>query len=215
MQTMSDTDIADRLKTARIRAGYKTAQEAAAALGVSYSTYAGHENGSRGLGRAGPRYAKRFKVSLDWLLRGEGSGPAPSSESANVVPGPDIQRVNVPVISWVQAGAFAEVPDISMTDEWVTATQNVGPRSFALRVKGDSMEPDFPDGMIVVFDPDLDPVPGDFVVAQNGDNEATFKRLVKDGSDWFLQPSNQRYPIKPLGDSRIIAVAREAVKKLR
>lgn len=212
---MNETDIANRLKTARIRAGYKTAREAAVALGIRYSTYAGHENGGRGLSRAAPRYAKKFKVSLDWLLRGDGTGPAPLEDDANVAPGPDIQRINVPVISWVQAGAFAEVPDISTTDEWVTATQSVGQRSFALRIKGDSMEPDFPEGMVVVFDPDLDPVPGDFVVAQNGDNEATFKRLVKDGSDWFLQPCNPRYPIKPLGSSRIIAVAREAVKKLR
>lgn len=67
----------------------------------------------------------------------------------------------------------------------------------------------------MIFDPDLDPMPGDFVVARNGDNEATFKKLVKDGVDWYLKPRNPSYPIKLLGDSHIIAVAREAVRKLR
>jgi SOS-response transcriptional repressor LexA len=39
------------------------------------------------------------------------------------------------------------------------------------------MEPDFKEGDIIV-DPELEPVPGEFVVAKNGDNEATFKNTV-------------------------------------
>lgn len=65
-----------RLKAAREAAGYKTAAIAAEALGVSYSTYASHENGSRGVSRpALTQYAKRFKVTTDWLLSGKGDGP--------------------------------------------------------------------------------------------------------------------------------------------
>jgi hypothetical protein len=44
-----------------------------------------------------------------------------------------------------------------------------------LRVQGDSMTPDFPHGCIIVVEPELDPLPGDYVIAKNGDDEATFK----------------------------------------
>ena len=56
--------------------------------------------------------------------------------------------------------------------------------------------------------------PGNFVVVRNGDNEATFKQLVKDGGDLYLKPLNERYPIKPLGNSQIVGVVREAIRRL-
>src|ERR1700760_1193989 len=61
-----------RLRFAREQAGFARASDAARAMGVEEPTYLGHENGSRGLSRAGPRYAKFFRVSLDWLLAGRG-----------------------------------------------------------------------------------------------------------------------------------------------
>jgi len=39
---------ADRLRSARLKAGFETAKEAAEAMGVPASTYIGHENGNRG-----------------------------------------------------------------------------------------------------------------------------------------------------------------------
>lgn len=68
------SDLSERLKRARVEAGYETAQKAAEALGVSYPTYAGHENGSSGFRAAtGEHYARRFKVSFEWLMSGRGS----------------------------------------------------------------------------------------------------------------------------------------------
>lgn len=69
---------ADRLKRARIDAGFETAEAAALALGVNKFTYTQHENGIRGLpkGKA-PIYARRFKVSAEWLLFGKGWDKAP------------------------------------------------------------------------------------------------------------------------------------------
>src|SRR5262250_2198430 len=61
-----------RLRFAREQAGYASASDAARAMGVEEPTYLGHENGSRGLSRAGARYARFFRVSLDWLIGGRG-----------------------------------------------------------------------------------------------------------------------------------------------
>lgn len=63
----------ERLKAARVAAGYKTAVDAAAALGVKGPTYSGHENGSRDFSNEDAAlYARRFRVSLAWLAMGKG-----------------------------------------------------------------------------------------------------------------------------------------------
>jgi SOS-response transcriptional repressor LexA len=121
----------------------------------------------------------------------------------------------VPVISWVQAGEFSEAVESWDTEEWVETLAPVLRHTFALRVKGDSMEPEFPSGVVIVVEPDLEPNPGDFVVVRNGGGEATFKQLVRDGEDWYLKPINPRYPIKPLGHSHVVGVVREMIKRFR
>jgi transcriptional regulator with XRE-family HTH domain len=63
--------IARRLVQAREAAGYKTATDAADAMGVQYGTYAGHENANRSISRAMlARYAKFYGVKADFLLYG-------------------------------------------------------------------------------------------------------------------------------------------------
>lgn len=75
------SDPAERLRTARLRAGYETGKDAAIALGVKVSTYLGHENGSRGITtKKAEHYARRFKVPEQWLLYGV--GPEPGAENA-------------------------------------------------------------------------------------------------------------------------------------
>jgi SOS-response transcriptional repressor LexA len=135
---------------------------------------------------------------------------------SNTSLGPPITG-RVPVISWVQAGAFTEAVESWDTDEWAETSAPVQRQTFALRVRGDSMEPLFNEGVIIVVEPDLDHNPGDYVIVRNGDeaSEATFKQLVRDGGDLYLKPLNGRYPIKPLGTSQIIGVVREMILKFR
>jgi transcriptional regulator with XRE-family HTH domain len=64
----------ERLKKARELAGFRSAAEAAEALGVAYPTYAGHENGSSGgfRARSAELYARRLGVRFEWLMSGKG-----------------------------------------------------------------------------------------------------------------------------------------------
>jgi phage repressor protein C with HTH and peptisase S24 domain len=65
----------DRLKEARIEAGYSSAAEAATALDVATSTYTSHENGTRGFGvDDAVKYGKKYKVNPVWLLFGDEGG---------------------------------------------------------------------------------------------------------------------------------------------
>jgi SOS-response transcriptional repressor LexA len=139
-------------------------------------------------------------------------------DEQNTVPGPAL-RGQVPLISDVQAGMYKEYVDNFYPGdggaELIPTSVPVKRHTFALRVSGDSMEPDFHAGMILVVEPDMEPMPGDFVIARNGEDETTFKQLVKDGGDWYLKPLNPRYPIKPLGRSMIIGVVRAVEKRFR
>lgn len=135
----------------------------------------------------------------------------------NISEGPPL-RGRVPLISWVQAGHAAEAIDLLATGEgedWIETTVQVRTHTYALRVEGDSMAPEFPPGSLIVVEPDMAPEAGDFVIAKNGDNEVTFKQLIKDGADWYLKPLNDRYPIKPLGSSSVIGVVRESIRRFR
>lgn len=138
------------------------------------------------------------------------------SPYSNVTPAPNI-RGFVPLISWVQAGEYCEAIDHADPDDDVELVPITVPKlrhTFALAVVGDSMSPEFPEGMRLVVEPDLQYQAGDYVIAKNG-GEATFKQLVKDSGEWYLKPLNPQYPTKALGEANIIGVVREAVRKFR
>lgn len=81
------TPLSERLVRARKHAGFASAADAARALSVPEPTYLGHENGSRGFKAKAERYARRFGVSLEWLLtgRGEMAGPAVSEDERELL----------------------------------------------------------------------------------------------------------------------------------
>ena len=165
------------------------------------------------------KIASDHGASFDELYFGTNAS-APGSEGAGIdanVSAAAPPRGRIPVISEVQAGHFTEVVDNyhpGDADEWLEVSCPVNRHTFALIVTGDSMEPEFPSGVRVVVEPDLQWENGDYVVAGNGEG-ATLKQIVRDGNDWYLKPLNPRYPIKPLGKGRVIGVVHEAHRKYR
>lgn len=68
-----NTDQHERLRRARIDAGFKSAAAAADAFGWKISTYRHHENSTRGFGQDHAKaYGRAFNVSPAWLLGIEG-----------------------------------------------------------------------------------------------------------------------------------------------
>lgn len=129
----------------------------------------------------------------------------------------------LPIISWVSAGNFSEIADpypVGESDDWVAVMgKALSKNAFALRVVGNSMtrdkDPSFNEGDIIICDPNIAPNPGDFVIAKDVNlQEATFKQLSKDGSQWFLEPLNPKYPLIPIDkpELRVIAKVVQRVK---
>lgn len=142
-------DMASRLMQAREEAGFASAADAARALGVPYPTYAGHENGSSGFrAKTAEIYARKYRVSLNWLLTGKGG-----KRAEEVVP-LDRDITGLPIISSIQAGHWLETTFIDAEGEpdmLPVANDPRFPRArqYALRVIGDSMDLDYPSGSYV------------------------------------------------------------------
>ena len=156
------------------------------------------------------RVAELLGVSVAELMSG----------GSNVSPGFDV-RAEVPLISEVQAGNYTVIDNFQPRNglDMVPVTVAIKRHPFALRVQGDSMVGDsidsFPEGSLLIVEPEMEALPGDYVIALNSDNQTTFKQLIRDGGELFLKPLNVRYPIRPLGNAEIIGVVREFTKKFR
>lgn len=116
--------------------------------------------------------------------------------SSNVESAPDLIG-SVPLISWVQAGNWENVIDNLAPGEGerIQTTYKAKKHTYALRVRGDSMEPKFPSGCIIIVEPEQCPTSGQYVIVRQNGDEATFKQYIEDGSSKYLKPLNDRYPI--------------------
>lgn len=138
--------------------------------------------------------ARELQVPPEFILYGE--------SSVSNVEYAKIDTRMVPILSYVQAGAWTAECTIRSLDgdiQFLQTNLDLSASAFTLIIKGRSMEPEFLEGDAVVIDPDVYPLPGDFVVAENGENEALFKKFrprgVIDGNEVFdLVSLNPDYP---------------------
>lgn len=68
---------------------------------------------------------------------------------------------------------------------------------FALMVLGDSMEPEFSEGDIIIIDPEGVARDGSYVLAWHNE-EHIFRQLVVDGDKWLIKALNDDYPVQQL-----------------
>ncbi len=120
----------------------------------------------------------------------------------------------VPIINKVSAGYPVDFNDldypVGIADDYVRCPDLHDPNAFAVRVVGDSMEPRFHEGDIVIFSPAVEVENGDdcFVRFTNP-HETTFKRVFFEKEDKVrLQPRNERYSPTVVEGDRIDGIYR-------
>lgn len=98
------------------------------------------------------------------------------------------------VYGLIPAGTPIEcIEDILDTEEIDSDMLKGGKQYFGLRIKGDSMNPDYLDGDTLILEKTEDCESGqDCVVMVNG-NDGTFKRIFKNENGIILQPLNPIY----------------------
>ena len=178
--------------------------------------------GIRSIGDAGARH---IELSLD-LPQGWFNGK--DKLVSNFEAAPDVQPA-IPIISWVAAGSFTGMveqilPSFEDRDSWVYTTRKHSPSSFGLTVRGESMfnpggKVSFQEGEIILVDPEMNALNGDFVIARLDDeSEATFKKLVIEGDTKYLVALNPDWPeriIKFNGNASIVGVVYEKVVRFK
>ena len=124
----------------------------------------------------------------------------------------------VPVINKVSAGYPTDFDDlgypVGFSDDYVRCPDMHDPNTFAVRVVGDSMEPRFTEGDIVVFSPAAQVTNGDdCFVRFSQPHETTFKRVFFETDDTVrLQPRNESYPPMIVDGNRINGLYRAVIK---
>lgn len=181
----------------RIRALREQSQlsqkEFAAKMNIANNTLSMYENDLRVPNDTiKSKIADYFGVTIDYLL-----GRAPIETGGDIV--------QIPVLGSIPAGIPLEaIEDIVDWEEIPKAMCSGGKEFFALKVKGDSMWPDFLEGDIVILRKTPSCETGDVcAVLVNGD-EATLKtvKLAEDGS-LTITPKNPSYPPKTFTPEQI------------
>lgn len=193
-----------RRKLESLRRGKKwTQEELAERVGVSVSTINSWIKGTRTpeMGNL-QKIASVFGMSLDEFLKEN------LERNSNVEAlSSSTKLMYVPLISWTRATFWPKYVGSGESlaadpfraeggEERIITNISVGKEAFALQVKGDLMEPEFPEGCTIIVDPGRKAIHGSYVVVHiEDDKEATFKQLILDGFRKYLKPANDRYPI--------------------
>ena len=125
------------------------------------------------------RLAAIFETTVDYILGGQ----RPTTK----------QGVKIPVYRAVAAGIPIEAIEDIVDYEEITPELAATGEFFGLRIQGQSMEPRICDGDVVIVRKQEDADTGDVaIVIINGD-DATCKKIKKDGSGLWLLPNNPAY----------------------
>ena len=178
------------LKKLRIERGYNQ-QKLAELLNVSRSTIAMWETK-----KAEPnsdiliKLSNIFHVSVDYLLGNEPTNAEPFSYETT-------GTLKIPVYGYIPAGVPMEAIEDILDYEEAPEDWSIGGREFfGLKIKGDSMEPEYRNGDVIIFLKQNDCENNeDCAVAVNGD-DWTFKRVEKTAKGILIKPLNPNYETK-------------------
>lgn len=108
---------------------------------------------------------------------------------------PAPKGVRIPVVGYVRAGSPLEAIENDMGYEEIPVQLAATGEFFALYIRGNSMEPRFYEGDIVIVrkQPDVDS--GDIAVVLVNSMDATVKKLIKNGTGISLVPFNPDYSV--------------------
>ena len=132
--------------------------------------------------------ADTLDTTTDNLLGRESSNVEPVNINKNLV--------KIPIYGKIPAGVPMEMVDESYVDDYIEmdSKQLRGSSTyFGLKVKGNSMFPEFRNGDIVIFRQQSHCENGDFCAVSINHTECTFKKVLKKESGITLMPLNPNY----------------------
>lgn len=190
-----------------------TQKQLGRAVGVSHVTISQWESGlTSPKGRYLGHLAKALNIGMEELSNADLGAPG----GTGFMPG------QLPMLSWAALSEGAQLDALlEQASTYSLINSDSGPRTFALKMQGDSMVSfnggkSIPDGAILVANADTKAEHGQVVVALIDDGQAlTIKQLVIDGGHTYLKPFNQSYPTREVeGKLTILAVVQKVIQTL-
>lgn len=153
-------------------------------LGIAPNTYSQYESGKREPDRKTLiKIADYFNTSTDYIL----------GRDVSTRPLDDKNGVWIPVLGQVQAGLPTTAVENIIDYEQISRDMSDAGEFFALRVKGDSMEPKFTEGDVVIVRKQSTASDGDIVIALVNGDDATIKKIKIRPEGIILTPLNSQY----------------------
>jgi len=151
------------------------------------------------------KFATYFRMDVDFLRTGVSLPPSSLvTLSEDDHHSSTIEMRKVPLLSWSQIARIVSNKALfraAFAGVMLEATDVPGKRTFALKVKDNSMQPLFHEGEIIFVNPDLKPKAGHYVVvgSQKGRSGAAMIRQIKQlGRQYIIHPLNRKFDDLPL-----------------
>lgn len=140
--------------------------------------------------------SKLFHVSVDYMLE-ETDDPRTSAQLlGNTEQSTSPKKgVKIPVLGRVQAGVPVDAIEEILDYEEITQEMASQGEHFGLRVNGDSMEPKFSNGDVVIVRKQPDADTGDIAIVLVNGSDATIKKIKKRPDGIMLVPTNPMYEV--------------------
>lgn len=206
--TTLNMSVGERIRTARTKLGLSQV-ELAKRVGVSRGAIYQWESNNTQQIRAEkiPRLASVLGISVSALSPFGGGTVAPIEKN---------QKSYVVLIQWDELATLPALGGGKMKmsalqkAKYIEVDLEISPECVALRIDDNSMEPGFRKRDIVIIDPNLAPVDGDYVLVRLGKTEEhIFRRyvprradaydLVAENADYPTVTVNQKFPAKIMG----------------
>jgi len=183
------TRIGQRLREARLARGFASAAEAARRYHWNITSYQQAENGTRPPSRTRiAEYAKKLKVSVNWLLTGTGMRD-------------DAEFSTVPVVGWVGADSVVTFLGGSQRlQQEVPAPPKATSRTVALEMRGDNVRRRAQEGWLIYYEDHKEPMSegllDKFCVIGLSDGHVMVRKIQKGSrSGLFHLLSNESDPV--------------------
>lgn len=143
--------------------------------------------------------AEALNINVDWLASGKGEMVITESSEQRLL----LQQQIVPLLEWSEIDMWlGQHPNKEFITKHTVAHDMFSKRTFALKLKDNSMFPRFDSSTIIIVDPEQAPTPPCFVLVQvKKIHDAVFRRLDKQNGQLVLYAFNEAgYKELPLSD---------------
>ena len=187
------SNLSARLFTLQKKLGIKKKDQIAEMLGCSRTMLYNYEQGD-------PLPPRDLLATLDGL---EAKAGIEQMFTNRADPGEQGVRI-IPVVGWAHAGAAENYEEIPKDWQDRIPSDCRDQKAFAVRLEGDSMEPDFHEGDVLILQPSEETYSGCLTVIKLADDGIIFRRVELRRDHVRLIPLNPQYTMEEIPKSEIV-----------